>query len=170
MGVIIIGGGIGGLTAALSLHAAGIDVEVFEAAADVRPLGVGINVLPHAVRELTELGPCWPRPASRRGSCATSPPTHGQEIWREARGLAAGYDWPQYSIHRGRLHMLLMVEARARLGARRVHTGRRLVRTEQDAAGVTCAFRPSRWRPGARQRAGGRGRHPFRRAGRAPAR
>lgn len=141
MGVIIIGGGIGGLTAAMSLHAAGIDVEVFEAAADVRPLGVGINVLPHAVRELTELGL---QPLLAETGIATRElryiSAHGQEIWREARGLAAGYDWPQYSIHRGRLHMLLMVEARARLGARRVHTGRRLVRTEQDAAGVTAFF------------------------------
>ena len=141
MRVIIIGGGIGGLTAALSLHAAGIDVEVFEAVREIRPLGVGINVLPHAVRELTELGLA---PLLAETGIATQElryiTAHGQEIWREPRGLAAGYHWPQYSIHRGRLHMLLLVEARARLGAWRVHTGCRLARVQQDAHGVTAYF------------------------------
>ena len=141
MRVIIAGGGIGGLTAALSLHAAGIETEVFEATAEIRPLGVGINILPHAVRELTELG-------LGEALAATGIATrelryisaHGQEIWREARGLAAGYHWPQYSIHRGRLHMLLLAEARARLGEGRIHTGRRMVGTSQNAHGATAHF------------------------------
>ncbi len=141
MRVIIAGGGIGGLTAALSLHAAGIEAEVFEAAQEIRPLGVGINILPHAVRELTELGLAESLAAT---GIATQElryiSAHGQEIWREPRGLAAGYNWPQYSIHRGRLHMLLLEAARARLGAARIHTGRRMVSTSQDAHGATAHF------------------------------
>ena len=141
MRVIIAGGGIGGLTAALALHAAGIEAEVFEATAEIKPLGVGINILPHAVRELTELGL---GDALAATGIATRElryiSAHGQEIWREPRGLAAGYRWPQYSIHRGRLHMLLLAAARARLGAARIHTGRKLARVTQDAAGATAHF------------------------------
>jgi len=141
MRVIIAGGGIGGLTAALALHAAGIEAEVYEGAAEIRPLGVGINVLPHAVRELTELG-------LGEALAATGIATrelryisaHGQEIWREPRGLAAGYHWPQYSIHRGRLHMLLLAAARQRLGEGRIHTSRRLTGVSQDAHGATAHF------------------------------
>src|SRR6478672_8526600 len=103
MRAVIIGAGIGGLTAALSLHAAGIEAEVYEAVAELRPLGVGVNLLPHAVRELTELG-------LGEALAATGVATQefryanrfGQTIWTEPRGLAAGYRWPQYSIHRGR--------------------------------------------------------------------
>ena len=141
MRVIIAGGGIGGLTTALSLHAAGIEAEVFESVAEIRPLGVGINILPHAVRELTELGLADALAAT---GIATRElryiSAHGQEIWREPRGLAAGYHWPQYSIHRGRLHMLLLAEVRARLGAGRVHLGKRMISTSQDAHGATAHF------------------------------
>ena len=141
MRVIIAGGGIGGLTTALSLHAAGIEAEVFESVAEVRPLGVGINILPHAVRELTELGLADALAAT---GIATRElryiSAHGQEIWREPRGLAAGYHWPQYSIHRGRLHMLLLAEVRARLGAARVHLGKRMMATSQDGHGATAHF------------------------------
>jgi 5-methylphenazine-1-carboxylate 1-monooxygenase len=141
MRVIIAGGGIGGLTTALSLHAAGVEAEVFESVAEVRPLGVGINILPHAVRELTELGLADALAAT---GIATRElryiSAHGQEIWREPRGLAAGYHWPQYSIHRGRLHMLLLAEVRARLGAARVHLGKRMMATSQDAHGATAHF------------------------------
>jgi 2-polyprenyl-6-methoxyphenol hydroxylase-like FAD-dependent oxidoreductase len=141
MRVLVIGGGIGGLTAVLSLHAAGIGCEVFEAAAEMRPLGVGINLQPHAVRELTELGLADRLAAT---GVATAEFVYanrlGQVIWREPRGLAAGYHWPQYSIHRGRLQLLLHDAARERLGAARLHAGRRLVGFEQDAAGVTARF------------------------------
>ena len=141
MRVIIAGGGIGGLTTALSLHAAGIEAEVFESVAEIRPLGVGINILPHAVRELTELGLADALAAT---GIATRElryiSAHGQEIWREPRGLAAGYHWPQYSIHRGRLPMLLLAEVRARLGAARVHSGKRMIATSQDAHGATAHF------------------------------
>ncbi|WP_264185431.1 flavin-dependent oxidoreductase [Roseicella aerolata] len=141
MRAIIIGGGIGGLTTALALHAAGIGAEVFESAAEVRPLGVGINLQPHAVRELTELG-LGERLAET--GIATRELVYanrfGQVIWREDRGLAAGYRWPQYSIHRGRLQTLLWRAAQERLGAGRVQAGKRLVAFAQDAAGVTARF------------------------------
>ncbi len=141
MRVLIIGGGIGGLAAALALHAAGITAEVFEATAEVRPLGVGINLQPHAVRELTELGLADRLAAT---GIATREFVYanrfGQEIWAEPRGLAAGYRWPQYSIHRGRLQRLLWEAAAERLGAHRLHPGRRLTGFEQDATGVTARF------------------------------
>jgi 5-methylphenazine-1-carboxylate 1-monooxygenase len=141
MRVLIIGGGIGGLTTALALHQAGIEAEVFEAAAEVRPLGVGINLQPHAVRELTELGLADRLAAT---GVATREFVYanrfGQEIWAEPRGLAAGYRWPQYSIHRGRLQLLLWEAARERIGAARLHAGRRLTSFEQDASGVTARF------------------------------
>ena len=141
MKVLIAGGGIGGLTAALSLHAAGIDVEVFEGVTEIRPLGVGINCLPHAVRELTELG-------LGEQLAQVGVPTreliytnkHGQRIWQEDRGLHAGYRWPQYSIHRGRLQMLLFEAALARLGPDKVHLDHAIDRFEQDASGVTAHF------------------------------
>jgi 2-polyprenyl-6-methoxyphenol hydroxylase-like FAD-dependent oxidoreductase len=141
MRAIIIGGGIGGLTTALALHAAGIGAEVFESAAEVRPLGVGINLQPHAVRELTELG-LGERLAET--GIATRELVYanrfGQVIWREDRGLAAGYRWPQYSIHRGRLQALLWRAAQERLGTGRVQPGKRLVAFAQDAAGITARF------------------------------
>src|SRR5215467_6557412 len=105
MKVIIAGGGIGGLSLALSLLDAGVeDVHVFESTATIKELGVGINVLPHAARELTELG-------LLDDLSAVGIPTaelayyskRGQRIWAEARGLGAGYRWPQFSIHRGEL-------------------------------------------------------------------
>ena len=122
--VIVAGAGIGGLTAALSLHAAGIDVLVIDAAVTLRPLGVGINLMPHAVRELTELG-------LGDALAATGIPTaehvhfdrHGNRIWGFASGLNIGYRWPQYSIHRGELQMILLDAVRARLGPQAVRAG-----------------------------------------------
>ena len=141
MRVIIAGGGIGGLAAALSLHQAGIEVEVFEQSPEIKPLGVGINVLPHAMRELTELG-LQERVVA--AGIATRELAYanrlGQMIWSEPRGRAAGYAWPQVSIHRGRLHMELLAAARERLGAARVTLGARMTGFEQDDAGVTLRF------------------------------
>jgi 2-polyprenyl-6-methoxyphenol hydroxylase-like FAD-dependent oxidoreductase len=127
--VLVAGAGIGGLTAALSLHAAGIDVRVVEAGDEPRPIGVGINLLPHAVRELTELGL-----GGELAATAVAPDAmvhfdrHGNRIWGEPRGLAAGYHWPQYSLHRGALHLLLLAAVRERLGDHVVHTGTAFVR------------------------------------------
>src|SRR5437762_5051704 len=56
MNVIIVGAGIGGLTAALELHRVGINARVFESVEEIRPLGVGINLLPHATHVLGECG------------------------------------------------------------------------------------------------------------------
>jgi 2-polyprenyl-6-methoxyphenol hydroxylase-like FAD-dependent oxidoreductase len=139
MRVLIVGGGIGGLTLALSLHAAGIrDVDVLEAG-QMEELGVGVNVLPHAVRELDELG--LARELTTRG-VATGEfvmfNKHGQRIWGEPRGLAAGYMWPQYSIHRGRLLGVLHRACTERLGARRLHPGHRVVAVGQQAGSVSA--------------------------------
>jgi len=141
MRVMIAGGGIGGLVAALSLHDAGIDATVFEAVGEIRPLGVGINLLPHAGRELSELGL-----AERLDAVAIRTRElvyvnkFGQTIWREDRGLDAGYRWPQFSIHRGTLQMLLLEAVRARLGADAVRTDRRLVAFEDDGRRVRATF------------------------------
>src|SRR5690348_8153684 len=108
MTILIIGAGPGGLTAALHLHRLGFDVRVFESVPAMRPLGVGLNLLPHAVRELTNLGLADDLAAI---SIATAELAYynkrGQLIWREPRGVAAGYRWPQYSVHRGRLQLRL---------------------------------------------------------------
>lgn len=127
--VLIAGAGIGGLSAALSLHAMGIGVRIVEPVQVLRPVGVGINLLPHAVRELTELG-------LGEQLAATAVPTaemvhydrHGNRIWGEPRGLALGYHWPQYSLHRGALQRLLLDAVRERLGERAVVTGTAFVR------------------------------------------
>ncbi|WP_345388310.1 FAD-dependent monooxygenase [Nonomuraea salmonea] len=135
MRVIIAGAGIAGLTAALSLHAAGItDVTVHEAVEEIQPLGVGINLLPHAVRELMELG-LGDRLAETGVATAdlTFLNPRGQRIWSEPRGRAAGYRWPQYSIHRGRLLLLLLDAVRERLGPGAVVLGSRITALDHDA-------------------------------------
>jgi 5-methylphenazine-1-carboxylate 1-monooxygenase len=141
MTAMVIGAGIGGLAAALSLHAAGIDARVYESVADIKALGVGINLQPNAVRELIELG-------LGDALAATAVETselrycnrHGQLIWSEPRGLAAGYAWPQYAIDRGDLQMILLDAARQRIGADNISTGHHLAAFEQDGAGVTAHF------------------------------
>jgi 2-polyprenyl-6-methoxyphenol hydroxylase-like FAD-dependent oxidoreductase len=140
--ILIVGAGIGGLAAALSLHAAGFPVRVFEAVAEVRPLGVGINLLPHAVRELEELGLRGAIEAA--GVCCEELAYHtkrGERIWGEPRGLAAGYRWPQVSIHRGVLQQLLLEAARERVGQDRIHLAHQLDRFEATGgAGVRACF------------------------------
>lgn len=124
MRVVIAGGGIGGLTAAMALHAKGIDVQVYEGVQHLQPLGVGINVLPHAMAHLDRLGlldTLLPLGVPTAELCFFN--QHGQLIWREPRGVAAGYPVPQLSVHRGQLHMALLAEARARLGDERVLSG-----------------------------------------------
>ena len=141
MQVIVIGGGIGGLSAALALHAAGISVQVFESVPKMAAVGVGINIQPNAVRELTELGLGG---ELARNAVATAElayyTKHGQLIWSEPRGIAAGYRWPQYSIHRGTLQIILYEAACARIGRENVLTGHTLDSFTQDSAGVTAQF------------------------------
>jgi 2-polyprenyl-6-methoxyphenol hydroxylase-like FAD-dependent oxidoreductase len=141
MKAIIVGGGIGGLTTALMLHARGIDCEIFEQADAVRELGVGINTLPHAIKELAELG-LLPRldDVGIRTHELFYMNRDGQEIWREPRGTDAGFDFPQFSIHRGRLQAVIYQAVRARLGESRIHTGHRLGSFTQDEGGVTAYF------------------------------
>jgi 5-methylphenazine-1-carboxylate 1-monooxygenase len=121
--VLIAGAGIAGLTTALSLHAAGIDALLVDSADELKPLGVGINLLPHAVRELTELGL---GPALEATAIATAEQAHfdrhGNFIWSEPRGRGLGYMWPQYSVHRGELQMILLAAVRERLGEQAVRT------------------------------------------------
>ena len=126
---VVIGAGIGGLATALSLDEIGVQVDVFDSTRELRSLGVGINLLPHAVRELDALGLfdelCAHAIAPSSLVYCTK---RGQEIWREPRGIAAGYPWPQLSIHRGILREVLRRAVIERLGADTIHLGRRLVR------------------------------------------
>lgn len=140
MKVIIVGAGIGGLTLALSLREKGVDATIFEAVDEVRPLGVGINVLPHATAILTELGL---QDDLRKTGIETKELVYfnkfGQEIWREPRGLAAGYDVPQVSIHRGEFQGLLLQAVKSRLPADRLKFGLAYVRHEETADGrIAC--------------------------------
>jgi 2-polyprenyl-6-methoxyphenol hydroxylase-like FAD-dependent oxidoreductase len=139
--VLICGGGIGGLTAALALHHAGIEVQVFESAEEIRALGVGINLLPHAVRVLTQLGLAE---ALARTGIQTAELAYytkrGQRIWTEPRGVAAGYLWPQYSIHRGRLLRMLWQAVRERMGEKTVLTGHHLESFEDFGHEVRARF------------------------------
>lgn len=139
--ILIAGGGIAGLTAALMLHQQGHDVTVFESVEDPRGLGVGINLLPHSVRVLHDLGlkDALEEQAilTRRLSFYSE---DGVKIWEEDRGLHAGSPWPQYSLHRGRLQMLLWRAAEAELGSDRMLTGHHLGSFEQDASEVRATF------------------------------
>jgi 2-polyprenyl-6-methoxyphenol hydroxylase-like FAD-dependent oxidoreductase len=141
MYIIILGGGIGGLATALSLHAAGIACKVYEATSEIKPLGVGINVLPHSVRELTELGLLPKLDATGiRTEELVYATKRGEIIWREPRGKFAGYHWPQFSIHRGDLQMLLYDAVVERLGRDAVVTGHRAIEVTQNGARATAHF------------------------------
>jgi len=141
MTVLIAGAGMGGLTLALSLHQIGVPCRVFESVREIKSLGVGINVLPHAVRELVELG-------LEDALDATSIRTrelayfskHGKQIWSEPRGLDAGYKWPQFSIHRGELQMILLEAVKERLGADCVLTGHHIADWKETGSGVRARF------------------------------
>ena len=141
MKVLIAGAGVGGLVTALMLHARGIDCEIFEQADSIRELGVGINTLPHAIKELADLGLLDRLDAvAIRTYELFYTNRFGQEIWREPRGLDAGYDVPQFSIHRGRLQGVIYQAVRARLGESRIHMNCRLGSFNEDDAGVTAYF------------------------------
>jgi 2-polyprenyl-6-methoxyphenol hydroxylase-like FAD-dependent oxidoreductase len=139
--VIIVGAGVGGLTLGLALHAAGIPCKVFESATDIKPIGVGINLLPHATKELAALGL---EQALARAAIATKDATFfnrfGQLIYQEPLGRAAGYDHPQFSIHRGDLQMVLLEAFVARAGRDCLLTNYHCVEVEQDEDGVSMRF------------------------------
>jgi 5-methylphenazine-1-carboxylate 1-monooxygenase len=141
MRALVIGAGIGGLTAALKLHARGMEALVFESVKEIRPLGVGINLLPHGTRELIELGLGEELAATGIETRALKYLSqYGQEIMEDPRGRAAGYRWAQYSIHRGALQMILLQAVRERLGSDAVRTGHHLTAFEQDGSGVVAVF------------------------------
>lgn len=147
--VLIVGGGVGGLALALSLHQAGISCRVFEAVPTILPLGVGINLLPHAMRELSELGlqdALAARAIETRELAFYS--RHGQFIYKEPRGRFAGYDWPQLSIHRADLHDVLLTAVKQRLGEDAVQLGHRCIQVDQDASSVTLHFDKAQPRTG----------------------
>jgi 2-polyprenyl-6-methoxyphenol hydroxylase-like FAD-dependent oxidoreductase len=141
MTVLIAGGGIGGLALALSLHQIGVKCRVFESVREIKQVGVGINVLPHAARELIELGLLdeLDRTAIRTNELAYFS-KHGKQIWSEPRGVDAGYKWPQFSIHRGELQRILLDAARERIGAENVFTGHHIARWEESPRGVRAHF------------------------------
>src|SRR5215510_11227389 len=136
MTVAIVGGGIAGLTLAIGLHQRGIDCHVYEVAPEIKALGVGITMLPHAMRELTALGLQDELRAvaiENKESCFFN--RFGQLIYREPRGKYAGYPYPEFGIHRGRLHLVLYDAARATIGDARIITNRGCVGLEQDKNG-----------------------------------
>ncbi len=142
---LVVGAGIGGLATALSLHEIGVNVEVFEATRELRPLGVGINLLPHAALELEALGLL-----EELGKRSVAPALlvyctkRGQEIWREPRGVAAGYPWPQLSIHRGVLQEVMLEALIERAGPGVLHLGRELVRIDDGGGHPVAVFEGGR--------------------------
>src|SRR5712671_5282700 len=122
--ILIVGGGIGGLTLALELHRRNIPCRVLESAPEIKAVGVGINLLPHAVRVFAELGL---QPALERLAVQTAEAVFfnrfGQLIYREPLGRRAGYEWPQFSIHRADLQAVLVEEFEKRIGKDRLHLG-----------------------------------------------
>ena len=142
MEVLIIGAGIGGLTLALMLHRAGIPCRVFEAAAEIKPLGVGINLLPHAMKELAGLG--LEDTLASRGVLTAEAVffnRFGQLIYREPLGRAAGYAWPQISIHRGDLQAALVEAFIQRLGKDRLMLGWECVSVASEEGAAVAHFR-----------------------------
>jgi 2-polyprenyl-6-methoxyphenol hydroxylase-like FAD-dependent oxidoreductase len=141
MHIAIAGGGIAGLSLALNLHNLGISCTVYERTPEVKEIGVGITLLPHAMKEFAALG--IDKELEAQGienidSCFFN--RFGQLIYKEPRGRYAGYQVPEVGIHRGRLHLTLFKAARERLGADRVLTDHKCVGFEQDDQGVTVHF------------------------------
>jgi len=141
--VLVAGGGIGGLSVALTLQQIGVPCVVLESVYDLKPLGVGINLQPNAVRELYELG-IGPDDLDEIGVPAREwalVGLNGKDVYSEPRGLLAGYRWPQYAVHRGGLQMLLYRAAVERLGPEAVRGGHRVVGYRNAADSVTALVR-----------------------------
>jgi 2-polyprenyl-6-methoxyphenol hydroxylase-like FAD-dependent oxidoreductase len=138
--VLIAGGGIGGLATALTLHQIGVPCTVFEAVREMKPLGVGINMQPNAVRELYDLGftladlDAVGVPAKEWALVGLN----GNDIYSEPRGIDAGYHWPQYSVHRGRFHVMLYDKVVERLGRDAVKLGSRVTGYRKSEQGITA--------------------------------
>lgn len=142
--IAIVGGGICGLSLALNLHRLGIDCTIYERAPDMRELGVGITLLPHAMREFAALGigdQLLAAGIENLESCFYN--RFGQLIYKEARGRHAGYPFPEIGIHRGTLHLILYRAALLRIGAARIKLGHECTGVTQDVSGVTISFRDS---------------------------
>jgi 2-polyprenyl-6-methoxyphenol hydroxylase-like FAD-dependent oxidoreductase len=140
--VIIAGGGIGGLATALTLHQIGVRCIVFEAVRELRPLGVGINLQPNAVRELYDLG-ITQEDLDRVGLPAKEwalVGLNGNDIYSEPRGILAGYNWPQYAVHRGQFHMLLHEKVVKRIGAEAVRLASRVTGYRKNRDGSVSAL------------------------------
>ena len=138
--VLVAGGGIGGMALALTLHQIGVTCVVYEAVTDLQPLGVGINLQPNAVRELHDLG-FDNRSLDAIGIQAREwalVGRNGNDVYAEPRGLLAGYRWPQYSVHRGQLQMLLYKAVLERLGSGAVRLGERITGYRNHVDGVTA--------------------------------
>jgi 2-polyprenyl-6-methoxyphenol hydroxylase-like FAD-dependent oxidoreductase len=142
MKVAIVGGGICGLSLALNLSKRGIEARVYERAPEIKPLGVGITLLPHAMREFSALGlgdELLAAGIENRESCFYN--RFGQLIYREDRGKFAGYQYPEVGIHRGKLHVILYDAVKKNLGADAVVTDYEATAVEQDDAGATVHFK-----------------------------
>jgi 2-polyprenyl-6-methoxyphenol hydroxylase-like FAD-dependent oxidoreductase len=142
--IAVVGGGIAGLAFALALHQRGLPCDVYEGVAEVKELGVGITLLPHAVKELAALGLLPQLEAlgiENRESVFFN--RFGQRVYGETRGRLAGYELPEIGIHRGKLHRILFETALERLGPGHVHTGHRCNALSQDDGGVTLLFADS---------------------------
>lgn len=139
--IAVVGGGIAGLGFALALKRRGLSCNVYESVPEVKELGVGITLLPHAMRELAALGVQHKLEAAGIENLeSVFFNRHGQFIYSESRGRHAGYALPEVGIHRGKLHRILFDEALIQLGPQHVHTGHRCVGIEQDESGATLHF------------------------------
>ena len=141
MKIVVVGGGIAGLAFALQLHKLGMTCEVYESVPEVREIGVGITLLPHAMRELSALGLLDDlRAHAIENEDSVFFNRFGQFIYREPRGVHAGYPFPELGIHRGRLHRILFDAVLERLGADHVHTDHRCIGLSQEGSSVMLAF------------------------------
>ncbi len=140
--VMIAGGGIGGLSVALTLHQIGVPCVVFESVRDLKPLGVGINLQPNAVRELYDMG-IGAEALDRVGVPAREwalVGLNGNDVYAEPRGTFAGYDWPQYAVHRGQFHMLLYHSFIERAGAEAMRLGHKVTGYRKNADSSVTAL------------------------------